>query len=125
MTGAWGWDLLIGVTVALLVTWLALIVTLAIVRPRGGLLREALRLLPDVLRLVRRLATDPDLRVAYVMMDGGALAAGAVSESGSRCCWPTWPSPSTWCPTSSPSSATPTTPSSSPSSCARWCAAPG
>jgi Uncharacterized conserved protein len=61
MTGAWGWDLLIGVTVALLVTWLALIVTLAIVRPRGGLLREALRLLPDVLRLVRRLATDPDL----------------------------------------------------------------
>jgi uncharacterized membrane protein YkvA (DUF1232 family) len=31
------------------------------VRPRGGLLREALRLLPDVLRLVRRLAADPDL----------------------------------------------------------------
>ncbi|MEU6796620.1 DUF1232 domain-containing protein [Nonomuraea wenchangensis] len=61
MTGSWGWDLLIGVAAALLVAWLALIGMLAVVRPRGGLLREALRLLPDVLRLVRRLAADPDL----------------------------------------------------------------
>ncbi|UBU08644.1 YkvA family protein [Nonomuraea gerenzanensis] len=61
MTGAWGWDLLIGVAVALLVAWLALLVTLAVVRPSGSLLREALRLLPDVLRLVRRLAADPEL----------------------------------------------------------------
>ncbi|KAB8191154.1 DUF1232 domain-containing protein [Nonomuraea phyllanthi] len=61
MTGSWGWDLLIGLAVALLVTWLALIGALAIVRPRGGLLREALRLLPDVLRLVRRLAADRSL----------------------------------------------------------------
>lgn len=61
MTGAWGWDLLIGIVVALTVAWLALIGTLAIVRPRGNLLREALRLLPDVLRLVRRLAADPGL----------------------------------------------------------------
>ncbi|MGV9385412.1 YkvA family protein [Nonomuraea sp. NPDC003707] len=61
MTGSWFWDLLIGIVVALLVAWVVLIGTLAIVRPRGGLLREALRLLPDVLRLVRRLAADPDL----------------------------------------------------------------
>ena len=61
MTGSWWWDLLVGVAAALAVTWLALIVTLAIVRPRGGLLHEALRLLPDVLRLVRRLSADPDL----------------------------------------------------------------
>ncbi|GGL20298.1 hypothetical protein Sme01_23440 [Sphaerisporangium melleum] len=61
MTGVWGWDLLIGIAVALLVTWLVLIVALAVARPRGGLLREALRLLPDVLRLVRRLAADRDL----------------------------------------------------------------
>ncbi|MEU4232212.1 DUF1232 domain-containing protein [Nonomuraea sp. NPDC026600] len=61
MTGSWGWDLLIGIAAALLVTWLALIATLAVMRPRGGLLREALRLLPDVLRLVRRLAADPVL----------------------------------------------------------------
>ncbi|MBF8186017.1 DUF1232 domain-containing protein [Nonomuraea sp. K274] len=61
MTGSWGWDLLIGIASALMVAWLALIATLAIARPRGGLLREALRLLPDVLRLVRRLAADSDL----------------------------------------------------------------
>ncbi|MGW4643161.1 YkvA family protein [Sphaerisporangium sp. NPDC004334] len=61
MTGSWGWDLLIGIAIALLAAWLVLIGTLALVRPRGGLLREALRLLPDVLRLVRRLAADPDL----------------------------------------------------------------
>ncbi|MDA0633635.1 DUF1232 domain-containing protein [Nonomuraea sp. MCN248] len=61
MTGSWGWDLLIGTVAALLVAWLALIGTLVIIRPRGNLLREALRLLPDVLRLIRRLAADPDL----------------------------------------------------------------
>jgi uncharacterized membrane protein YkvA (DUF1232 family) len=61
MTGSWGWDLLIGIMAALLFAWLALIASLAIVRPRGNLLREALRLLPDVLRLVRRLAGDGDL----------------------------------------------------------------
>lgn len=61
MTGSWGWDLVIGLAVALLVAWLALIAALALLRPRGGLLREALRLLPDVLRLVRRLAADPGL----------------------------------------------------------------
>ncbi|MFG1706301.1 DUF1232 domain-containing protein [Nonomuraea sp. M3C6] len=72
MTGLWWADVLIGVAVALLITWLALIVTLAIVRPRGGLLREALRLLPDVLRLVRRLAGDPglprDVRIRLVLL---------------------------------------------------------
>ena len=61
MTGSWWWDLLLGIAAALAVTWLALLVTLAIVRPRGGRLHQALRLLPDVLRLVRRLAADPDL----------------------------------------------------------------
>jgi uncharacterized membrane protein YkvA (DUF1232 family) len=61
VTGWWWWNLLVGIAVALAVSWLALIVTLAVVRPRGGLLHQALRLLPDVLRLVRRLAADPDL----------------------------------------------------------------
>jgi uncharacterized membrane protein YkvA (DUF1232 family) len=61
VTGYWGWDLLIGVAGALLVAWLALVIVLAVVRPGGGLLREALRLLPDVLRLVRRLAADKTL----------------------------------------------------------------
>jgi uncharacterized membrane protein YkvA (DUF1232 family) len=61
VTGSFWWDLLIGVAVALALTWVALVVALVVVRPRGGLLREALRLLPDVLRLVRRLAADRSL----------------------------------------------------------------
>lgn len=61
MTGTWWIDLLLGIAAALLLTWLALLAVLAIVRPRGGLLREAIRLLPDVLRLVRRLAADRQL----------------------------------------------------------------
>jgi len=44
-----------------LLAWVALIVALMIVRPRGGLAREALRLLPDVLRLLPRLAADRTL----------------------------------------------------------------
>jgi uncharacterized membrane protein YkvA (DUF1232 family) len=55
------WELLIGVAVALSLLWLALLVVLLVIRPRGGLLREALRVLPDVVRLVRRLAGDRSL----------------------------------------------------------------
>jgi uncharacterized membrane protein YkvA (DUF1232 family) len=55
------WDLVFSVLAALVLAWLALVVTLVILRPRGGLLREALRVLPDVLRLVRRLAADTTL----------------------------------------------------------------
>jgi uncharacterized membrane protein YkvA (DUF1232 family) len=61
MTGSFWWDLLIAVALALLILWLALVLVLLIARPRGGLLREALRVLPDVLRLVHRLATDRTL----------------------------------------------------------------
>jgi uncharacterized membrane protein YkvA (DUF1232 family) len=61
MTGTWWLDLLLGLAAAVALTWLALLVALVIVRPRGGLLREAMRLLPDVLRLLRELAGDPDL----------------------------------------------------------------
>jgi uncharacterized membrane protein YkvA (DUF1232 family) len=61
VTGSFWWDLTIGVLGALVFAWLALVITLMILCPRGGLLREALRVLPDVLRLVRRLAADPTL----------------------------------------------------------------
>lgn len=61
MTGSFWWDIVIGVAVGLVLAWVALVLALVIVRPRGGLLREALRLLPDVLRLVRRLAADKTL----------------------------------------------------------------
>lgn len=57
----WWVQTLIGVGIALLITWLALLITLAVARPKGPLLQEALRLLPDLLRLLRRLAADSTL----------------------------------------------------------------
>jgi uncharacterized membrane protein YkvA (DUF1232 family) len=59
--GSWWRDLLLGLTAGILLTWLALILALLIARPRGGLPREALRLLPDLLRLLPRLAADRSL----------------------------------------------------------------
>jgi uncharacterized membrane protein YkvA (DUF1232 family) len=61
MTGSFWWDLLLGITAALLLAWLALVLALLTARPRGGLLRQAVRVLPDLLRLVRRLAADNTL----------------------------------------------------------------
>lgn len=61
MTGSPWWDALIGIAAALLLAWLALVVALLIARPPAGLLREALRVLPDVLRLIGRLAADKTL----------------------------------------------------------------
>lgn len=61
MWGSWWPDLLLGVAAGLVLAWAALIAVLVITRPRGGLLREALRLLPDLLRLLPRMAADPSL----------------------------------------------------------------
>ena len=61
MTGSFWWDLAIGVGSALVLAWVAMVIALVIARPRGGLLREALRILPDALRLIRRLAADNTL----------------------------------------------------------------
>ncbi|QHC01187.1 DUF1232 domain-containing protein [Epidermidibacterium keratini] len=61
MTGSFWWDLLIGIGIALVLMWVALVVALIVIRPRGAQLRESLRLLPDVVRLVRRLAADDTL----------------------------------------------------------------
>ncbi|MFH5822952.1 YkvA family protein [Georgenia sp. AZ-5] len=41
--------------------WLLALAALAIARPRGNLLTEAVRLLPDLLRLIPRLAGDRSL----------------------------------------------------------------
>ena len=55
------WEWLIGAGAALLVAWAALIVVLVAAKPKGPLFSEALRLLPDLLRLLRRLAADRTL----------------------------------------------------------------
>jgi uncharacterized membrane protein YkvA (DUF1232 family) len=49
------------VGVGLAIAWIAMIVVLLVTRPRGSSLLEAVRLLPDVLRLLRRLAADHSL----------------------------------------------------------------
>jgi uncharacterized membrane protein YkvA (DUF1232 family) len=50
-------------------TYLVLLAALLMVRPKGKLLGEALRLLPDLLRLLRRLAGDSDVpRAARVRL---------------------------------------------------------
>ena len=51
-------ELVVGVVAGLVVTWLALLVALLVVRPKGSLLSESLRLLPDLLRLLRDVAAD-------------------------------------------------------------------
>ncbi|GAA2643368.1 YkvA family protein [Paractinoplanes durhamensis] len=58
---AWWWQTLIGVGVALLLTWVVLLIVLLAARPGKSQLTEALRLLPDLLRLLRRLAADRNL----------------------------------------------------------------
>jgi len=103
VTGRWWLDLLVSLALALAATWLALVVPLVVVRPRGGLLSESLRLLPDVLRVVRHLAADAPC-------PAGSACAWA-------CSWSTWLHPWTSSPMSYPLSATPRTPSLSPGSC--------
>jgi uncharacterized membrane protein YkvA (DUF1232 family) len=59
------WAVLIG----LALTYLGLLVALLVARPKGNLLGEAVRLLPDLLRLQRRLAADPTVpRAARVRL---------------------------------------------------------
>ena len=61
MTGHDWLDVTIGVVAALVLAWLMLVVALMVGRPRGNLLSESLRLLPDLLRLFRRMSTDGSL----------------------------------------------------------------
>lgn len=72
MTGRWWADLLLGTAGGLALIWIALVIALAVAGPRGPLLREALRVLPDLLRLLRRLAADGGLprgvRVRLVLL---------------------------------------------------------
>jgi uncharacterized membrane protein YkvA (DUF1232 family) len=57
------WDIVIGAAAGLAAMWLALIAALWSVKGRFDLaaLRGAARLLPDLLRLLKRLAADPAL----------------------------------------------------------------
>lgn len=61
MTGTSWAEVLVGAALCLVLVWVALIVALAALRPSRGVLREAPRLLPDALRLLRRLLADREL----------------------------------------------------------------
>ena len=73
------WQVALGVAAGLLLLWLATVgVLLLLSRGQDPVtLRDAVRLLPDVLRLVRRLAADPTLprgvRVRLVLLLGYLL----------------------------------------------------
>lgn len=58
--GVW-WQVFVGVAFGVLLLWLVLLVLLWRVSPGETSAREMLRLLPDVVRLVSRLARDPSL----------------------------------------------------------------
>lgn len=55
------WSVVVTVVVGLLLVWAVLVVTLWLTRPDERRLRDALRLLPDLVRLLHRLAVDPSL----------------------------------------------------------------
>jgi hypothetical protein len=59
VSGAVWLEVLIGIAAALVGTWLLLIIMLLRLKPKGAMLSQAARLLPDLLRLLRRLASDP------------------------------------------------------------------
>jgi uncharacterized membrane protein YkvA (DUF1232 family) len=58
---AWWADLLIALGGGVLLTWVAIAVVLLRLTPGGPAVREILRLLPDVVRLLSRLARDGTL----------------------------------------------------------------
>jgi len=51
----------LGVVAGVVLLWLALVVVLWSTKPDDVGLRDAARLLPDILRLLKRLATDPGI----------------------------------------------------------------
>lgn len=63
---------LVGILIGLLAVWVALLILLFVFRPRNVPLREALRLVPDLLRLIRALLADPQVplgvRLALVIL---------------------------------------------------------
>ncbi|TXI50275.1 MAG: DUF1232 domain-containing protein [Mycobacterium sp.] len=66
------WLVPVGAVAALAMVWLLLGIALWVAKPDDVGIQDTLRLLPDVLRLLKRLATDPELprrvRVALVML---------------------------------------------------------
>ena len=54
------WSVLLGIVGGLVLIWGVLMVALWLTKPGDYDMKDALRLLPDLIRLAKRLATDPD-----------------------------------------------------------------
>ena len=54
------WSVLLGIVGGLVLIWGVLMVALWLIKPGDYDMKDALRLLPDLIRLAKRLATDPD-----------------------------------------------------------------
>jgi len=55
------WDIIIALVGGLLLLWIALVAVLWVTKPDDASITDALRLLPDVVRLVSRLARAPEV----------------------------------------------------------------
>ena len=51
----------VAVAITLAASWFALLLVFAVARPDGAAMRDAFKVLPDMIRLVRALAADPEL----------------------------------------------------------------
>jgi hypothetical protein len=58
------WAVSLGIVGGLVLIWAVLVAVLWLTKPGEYDVKETLRLLPDLIRLVKRLATDPDTRAA-------------------------------------------------------------
>ncbi len=59
MSSDW-WVIALGIVGGLVLIWAILVAALWLTKPGEYDVKEALRLLPDLIRLIKRLATDPD-----------------------------------------------------------------
>src|SRR2546423_15051136 len=64
---------IVGIVIALVAAWALLIAVLWTIRPRDVGLRELVRLVPDVLRLVRDLLADGTTPLPLPLAPGGLL----------------------------------------------------
>ena len=74
-----------GVIAAVVVLWLVLLICFAILRPPGATLRDAVRIVPDAIRLVHRLARSRELDRAarvrlYLLLGYVAIPIDLVSD---------------------------------------------
>ena len=61
MASDW-WAIPLGIVGGLVLIWLAAVIALWLAKPEDARIRESLRLLPDLVRLLKRLAADPEMR---------------------------------------------------------------